>query len=262
MLTPIASSSQSAETSLTSHPKYIDRAQLDKKQQGLSADFAGALWFAEDGQVDNRLLAKTLIAAARSLSIHIIEGINVYQIATDKNRVTHLETSQGDLQADAYLLATGAWTRELLPLPVSPRKGQMISVFDPDRSLQRVIFGDGTYIVPRQDGTIVIGATVEDVGFAPSITAVGMKTLLSNAIAIYPAIADMSIQETWWGFRPHAPEEKPILGASQYENLTLATGHYRNGILFAPLTARLIAQWIGDRLADPLLQALQETREE
>jgi glycine oxidase len=234
-------------------PEYIDRAALDKRQIGLSEVIVGALWFAEDGQVDNRHLAEALVIAARSLGVNILEGTNVYQIATQGDRVTHLETSQGNLQADRYLLATGAWTRELMPLPVSPRKGQMLSVFDRDHRLQRVIFGSNVYIVPRRDGTIIIGATVEDVGFTAGNTASGILQLLSNAIAIYPAIADMNIQSTWWGFRPFAPNEMPILGASMYENLGLATGHYRNGILLAPITARLLADWIEGNIIDPVI---------
>jgi glycine oxidase len=234
-------------------PEYIDRTALDKRQIGLSDAIVGALWFAEDGQVDNRRLAEALVIAARSLGVNILEGTNVYQIATKGDRVTHLETSQGNLQADRYLLATGAWTRELMPLPVSPRKGQMLSVFDRDRRLQRVIFGSNVYIVPRRDGTIIIGATVEDVGFRAGNTVSGILQLLSNAIAIYPAIADMNIQSTWWGFRPFAPNEMPILGASMYENLGLATGHYRNGILLAPITARLLADWIEGKTIEPMI---------
>jgi glycine oxidase len=235
------------------HPQYIDRSQLDKRQAGLSAAVAGALWFWEDGQVDNRLLAKALLIAARSLGVKVLEGTNVYQIASTGDRVTHLDTSQGKMQADRYLLATGAWTRELMSLPVTPRKGQMLSVFDRDRSLQRVLFGDDVYIVPRQDGRIIIGATVEDVGFTAGNTASGVMQLLGNAIAIYPAIADMNIESTWWGFRPFAPNEMPILGASCYENLCLATGHYRNGILLAPITAQFMADWIEGKSTDPLM---------
>ncbi len=233
-------------------PEYIDRSQLDKRQLGLSDAISGALWFPEDGQVDNRRLAEALVIAARSLGVKVLEGTNVYQIATSGDRVIHLDTSEGKLLADRYLLATGAWTRELMPLPVSPRKGQMLSVFDHDRSLRHVIFGSNVYIVPRQDGTIVIGATVEDVGFTGGNTAAGIMQLLSNAISIYPAIADMNIQSTWWGFRPFAPNEMPILGASIYKNLGLATGHYRNGILLAPITAHFLADWM-DGTTDPLM---------
>jgi glycine oxidase ThiO len=235
------------------HPKYIDKSQSHQRQSGLGDSILGALWLPEDGQVNNRKLAQALITAARSLSIKILEGVTVYAIARDRDRVTHLETSAGKLQSDRYVLATGAWTRSLMPLPINPIKGQMLSVFDRDRKLQRVIYASNCYIVPRQDGTIVIGATVEDRGFAEGNTAAGIAQLLNSAISVYPAIADMPITETWWGFRPHAPNEIPILGTSDYENLILATGHYRNGILFAPITAKWLTDFIIDGIADSIL---------
>jgi len=237
---------------ISQHPKYINREESRKRQSGLGESVLGSLWLPEDGQVNNRKLAKALLTTAQSLSIKILEGVTVYQIVRDAQRVTHLDTSVGNLQGDRYILATGAWTRSLLPLPVKPIKGQMLSVFDRDRQLQRVIYAPSCYIVPRQDGKIVIGATVEDNGFSQGNTAAGLAQLLNRAIAVYPAIANMPITETWWGFRPHAPNEIPLLGASDYENLVLATGHYRNGILFAPITAKLITDFIIDDIIDPI----------
>jgi glycine oxidase len=237
---------------ISQHPKYINREESRKRQSGLGEAILGSLWLPEDGQVNNRKLTQALLTTARSLSIKILEGTTVYQIVRDQKRVTHLDTSAGKLQSDRYVLATGAWTRSLLPLPIKPIKGQMLSVFDGDRKLQRVIYAPSCYIVPRQDGTIVIGATVEDNGFSQGNTAAGIAQLLNRAIAVYPAIADMQITETWWGFRPHAPNEIPLLGASDYENLILATGHYRNGILFAPITAKLITDFMVDGIADSI----------
>ena len=242
----LSSSSEGDRLALSQHPKYINRAESNKRQSGLGESVLGALWLPEEGQVHNRKLAQALLAAARSLSIKILEGTTVYQIVRDREHVLHLDTSAGKLQGDRYILATGAWTKALLPLPVKPIKGQMLSVCDRDRKLQRVIYAPNCYIVPRHDGTIVIGATVEDTGFTQGNTATGIAQLLNNAIAVYPAIADMQITETWWGFRPYAPNEVPILGASDYENLILATGHYRNGILFAPITAKLLTDFIVD----------------
>lgn len=235
---------------ISTHPKYIDLAESHKRQSGLGESVLGSLWLPSDGQVNNRKLTQALLTAAKSLAIKILEGTTVYQIVRDQNRVTHLDTSAGKLQADCYVLATGAWTQSLLPLPIKPIKGQMLSVYDCDRKLQRVIYAPSCYIVPRHDGTIVIGATVEDNGFLQGNTAAGVAQLLNRAISVYPAIANMPITETWWGFRPHAPNEIPILGASDYENLILATGHYRNGILFAPITAKLITDLIIDGISD------------
>lgn len=230
---------------LHTFPEYCDRSQIKSIQTGLSHNVAGGLWFTKDAQVDNRLLTQALIAALRMRSVKILEGVNVYRIETIKDQVTHLVTSHGNLQSDRYILATGAWTQELMPLPISPRKGQMLSVLDANLSLKTVLFGEDVYIVPRQDGRIIIGATVEDVGFTVGNTAQGIATLLNNAIRLYPAIATMPIQATWWGFRPYPPEEIPILEVSpNYSNLILATGHYRNGILLAPVTAKVIADLI------------------
>jgi len=228
-----------------SHSKYIDRQQANSIQTGLSHDIAGGLWFPEDGQVDNRRLARVLLLAARSIGVEILEGVTVSQIAHSAGKVTHLATSHGDLKSDRYLLATGAWSKELMSLPITPRKGQMLAVFDPNHSLERVLFAPNVYIVPRQDGSIIIGATVEDVGFTDGNTTAEIDRLLTEAISIYPSIANMSIQSTWWGFRPYAPNEMPIIGMSDYANLFLATGHYRNGILLAPITAHLIANSMG-----------------
>jgi thiazole synthase len=108
--------------------------------------------------------------------------------------------------------------------------------------------------VPRQDGRIVIGATSESVGFTPGNTPAGLQQLLTAAIRLYPALQDFPIEECWWGFRPTTPDESPILGASLCNNLTLAVGHHRNGILLAPVTALLIADFILQRRPAPLLQ--------
>lgn len=226
-------------------PEYCDRQQIKKIQTRLNHNVAGGLWFVQDAQVDNRYLAQALLAALRLRSVKILEGVSVYSIKTSQNQVSHLVTSQGNLQSDRYILATGAWTKELMPLPISPRKGQMLSVFDPNCTLKTILFAEDVYIVPRQDGRIIIGATVEDVGFLGGNTAQGISDLLNSAIRLYPAIATMTIQSTWWGFRPYAPAEMPILEtSSNLSNLILATGHYRNGILLAPVTAKIIADLV------------------
>ncbi len=223
-------------------PEYRERLQIKEIQAGLNHNIAGGLWFVDDAQVDNRLLTAALIAALRERSVKILEGVNVFGISKNNHQVAHLNTSHGNLHGDTYILATGAWTQELMPLPILPKKGQMLSVFDPSRGLKTVLFAENVYIVPRRDGRIIIGATVEDVGFAPGNTAKGIAGLLNNAISIYPAIATMNILSTWWGFRPHAPAEIPILEISRNcKNLFLATGHYRNGILLAPVSAKIIA---------------------
>jgi thiazole synthase len=121
--------------------------------------------------------------------------------------------------------------------------------------LQRVLYGSGIYLVPRQDGRLVMGATVEEVNWTPGNTPNGINQLLADAMQLYPDLAHWTITETWWGYRPGTPDELPILGSSACDNLALATGHYRNGILLAPITASLITDLVLDTKADPLLAA-------
>ena len=240
---------------------WLDRDAMHQFQPGLGSEVIGGWWYPEDAQVDNRALAQALWVAAQKLGVNISEGVTVEALLQQQGKVTAVKTSLGDWQAEHYVLATGAWTNELLPVPVYPKKGQMLSVLAPSPPpLQRVLFGDEIYIVPRQDGRIVIGATSEEVGFTPDNTPAGIQALLAGAIRLYPQLQDFPIQELWWGFRPATPDEMPILGSSPYENLTLATGHYRNGILLAPITAKLLADWIWQQKSDPLLTYFHYSR--
>lgn len=243
--------------------QWLNQAAIQQQQQGLSSEVVGGWWFPEDAQVDNRVLARLLRTAAQELGVILADGISVDAILHQQDRVTGLQTSQGDWQADRYILATGAWSGQLLPVPVVPRKGQMLSVQtlgNSQQPLQHVLFGEHIYIVPRQDGRIVIGATSEDVGFTPHNTPAGIQLLLQAAIALYPPLQDFPVQELWWGFRPATPDEWPILGLSPYQNLILATGHYRNGILLAPVTAALIANLVINQTVDPVLAAFSWQR--
>ncbi len=246
----------------SSESVWLDRAAIHQRQSGLGSDVTGGWWFPEDAQVDNRLLVKALWVAVQELGVEIQTEVTVEEIVQNDDRVTHLQTSVGNWQADHYILATGAWSQTLLPIPITPKKGQMLSVQVPTKSmpLQTVLYGSESYIVPRRDGRIIIGATSEDVGFTPGNTPNGIKTLLSAAIRLYPALQDFLIQELWWGFRPATPDELPILGASPYRNLTLATGHYRNGILLAPITGATIADLVLHQKSDPLLDAFHWSR--
>ncbi|MER3434440.1 MAG: glycine oxidase ThiO [Leptolyngbya sp. ERB_1_1] len=250
-------------------PGWLDRASILTHQPDLSDEVIGGYWFPQDAQVDNRALAKVLWMAAQELGIEIHTGIQVDAFGTGKparfksdSNITHLETNQGIWKADRYILATGAWSQELLPIPVFPRKGQMLAVrvLDHDLPLKQVLYGEESYIVPRRDGRIIVGATSENVGFQAGNTAIGVHQLLSAAIRLYPPIQHFTLEETWYGFRPTTPDELPILGSSPYANLTLATGHYRNGILLAPVTASAIAQFVLTEKTDPRLEAFHWSR--
>lgn len=236
--------------------QWLDQMAIRYAQPGLGADVVGGWWYPEDGQVDNRALMAVLKGAAEGLGVRIQTGITLTGLRQRCGQIQSVQTTAEDWHAHHYVLALGAWSHDLLPLPVHPCKGQMLSLQGADRletPLRRVLFGEDIYIVPRQNGRIVIGATSERVGFQPGNTAAGIQALLQRATRLVPGLEALTIEELWWGFRPTPPDELPILGESPWENLTLATGHHRNGVLLAPVTASLLADRIVNQTDDPLL---------
>ena len=220
----------------------------------------GAWWFPEEGQVDPPKLAQVLKTVAQTLGIEVKEGITIEALQQSHGMITAVQTAQGQWQAEHYILSTGSWSSTLLPLPVYPIKGQLLSVQAKPGLLNQVLFGPDIYIVPRQDGRIIIGATSETVGFTPHNTPAGLQTLLNRALQLYPPLKNCPIERQWWGYRPATPDEWPILGASHCDNLTLATGHHRNGILLAPVTALLIADHVLGSPPSTLLSAFNWRR--
>lgn len=244
-----------------SQGQWLERNQLEFYQPDLGEDAIGGFWYPEDGQVDTALLMKALLHTAQALGVQIKEGVSVQTLAQNKGKITAIHTNQGTFSAQKYVLATGAWSHQLLPIPVHPVKGQMLALQMPKTGtqasslypLKRVIYGEQTYLVPRQTGQLIIGATSENVDFEPHNTAEGVQTLLNRAIRLYPPLKEWKIERFWYGYRPGTPDELPILGQGFADNLTLAIGHYRNGILLAPGTASLIANQILQNKTDSLL---------
>ncbi|BAY26343.1 thiazole synthase [Calothrix sp. NIES-2100] len=243
---------------------WLDKTAISQYQPGLSDEVVGGWWYPEDGQVDNRALAQVLWTAAESVCVELKDSVSVEAFLQQQGKIVGVQTSAGVISAAHYVLATGAWSNELLPFPVRPVKGQMLRLRIPESlpelPLKRVLYGQEIYIVPRRDRKIIIGATSEDVGFTPHNTPAGIQSLLQKAIRLYPQLQDYPIEEFWWGFRPATPDELPILGTSPCTNLTLAVGHYRNGILLAPITAALIADLISQQKSDPLLSHFHYSR--
>lgn len=227
---------------------WLSAQVIRRYQPGLGDAVQGGYWYPEEGQVNNQALVQALRTAVLDLGVTLQEGTGAIALRQHQQRIERVCTVRsGDFAADQVVLTAGAWSADLLPLPVFPRKGEMASLRVPPgysvlQPLQRVLFGENIYIVPRQDGRIVLGATSQDVGFIPGNTPRGLHQLLGNAMALLPLLAEFPVENTWWGYRPATPDEWPILGPGPCDNLTLATGHYRNGILLAPITAHLIAQ--------------------
>ncbi len=240
----------------------LDRQALNAEIPGLAAAWSSGLLFAQDGQIDNRRrLMRALERACVALGVHFHEGSEVRELHTvataqgdgpasgEELEAITLQTADGETRrvpCRLAILACGSWSRQLLPtLPVVPVKGQMLSLQGPRDALQRVLFGPGTYLVPRDDGLLVVGATTEpEAGFSEGLTPTGQRILQAGLASLLPEAAGWPPMERWWGFRPCTPDQKPILGRSSIQGLWLATGHHRNGVLLAAITAELLGQAI------------------
>lgn len=241
---------------------WINAADARKREPHLAANIAGAVFSPQDHQVENRKLAAALLAAAITAGARIREHCAVASVATRGGRANGVQLADGNLhEADIVVLAAGAWSRgiegiakELRP-PVRPLKGQMIALqMDVSAPLLRhVVWGPNVYLVPRNDGRLLIGATLEEKGFDQAMTAGGLLALLEAAWRIVPGIEELNVQEMWAGHRPGSRDDAPILGASGIDGLVYATGHHRNGILLTPVTTDFIADYIATGRIDPAI---------
>jgi len=242
---------------------WLESEQLREYQTNLDPNIVGAWFYPNDGQVDNRSLINILDQVAQSLDVKIEDDVTVTELVYQLDKIKHLNTTRGIKEAGTYILANGAHAAKLLPIPVRPVKGQMLSLnmLHSSVAIKKVIFGDGIYLVPRMDGRLIVGATVEEVGWQNFNTPIGMKNLLDKAIALYPPLRDYPVLELWWGFRPGTPDEGPLLGSYEnISNLFLGVGHYRNGILLAPITAKLLSDMIVDQKSHHFLTQFSAQR--
>ena len=227
----------------------LDREQLEQELPGLAPEWSAGLLFSQDGQIDNRRqLMRALESACVDRGVQFQEGVEVQELLQDHGQLKGVRTRDSEgtlstLSCSQAMLCSGAWSAQLLPeLQVFPVKGQMLSLQTPRGALRRVIFGPGTYFVPREDGLVVVGATSErNAGFNEGLTPQGQTTLQEGIAALLPEAINWPPMERWWGFRPCTPDEGPLLGQSPIAGLWLACGHHRNGVLMAGATAELIA---------------------
>jgi glycine oxidase len=227
-----------------------DTADVRNHEPALASRVRGAMFVRADHWVNNQRLVVAYAQAAVAAGVALHAGAAVTRVAVEAGR-TRGVMAEGDLwEADAVVLAAGAWTGDLIAsfghrLPLEPKRGQMLALGHVPPVLNHCVHGDAVYLVPRPSGELLIGATVERVGFQRAVTAGGIAGLLAAAIDLCPALASLSIARTWSGFRPWAPDSLPVLGPwPGVEGLWVATAHYRNGILLAPITARLMTAWL------------------
>ncbi|HEY3910928.1 MAG TPA: glycine oxidase ThiO [Stellaceae bacterium] len=250
------------QTGLGLDLEWLSGAEARRREPHLRPGIPGAVLSARDHQVDNRLVAGALAVAAQRAGAVLHEECRVREVEISGGRAGAVVTDRGREAADLVVLAAGAWSREIggvppayLP-PVRPIKGQMLALcMDPAAPLlQHVIWLPRGYLVPRLDGRLIVGGTVEEHGFDDTVTAGGLLALIEGAWRAVPAIEELPIAETWVGFRPGSRDDAPMLGPSGIDGLVVATGHHRNGILLTPVTAQAISAYVlSGRLPDCLL---------
>lgn len=223
--------------------------QVHDMQPGLAESVQSALFFQHDHYVNNRRLMKALVASARKHGVQFRTMTPVIGLECEQSRISGVLTPDGLQEADVVVNAAGAWAGTLDPssnirLSVRPIRGQIVQVQVQPQMLNQLIHSSGCYIVPWPDGRTLIGSTLENVGFDNSVTAAGVQALLSAAIKIVPALKEAVVKDMWAGLRPDTSDNLPILGCTAIQNYIIATGHFRNGVLLAPITARLISELV------------------
>lgn len=221
-------------------------ARLRAELPALANGAAGALSFPEDGRVDPPKLLRALRIAAERAGARFRSGAYVRAVARSGARAIGVALDDGSrVLASAVIVAAGSWSSlvEGVPLPaggVTPARGQIVELMVPVPLFTQVVFGAGCYLVPRDDGRVLVGSTLEFVGYRREVTAGAVRDLLNAAITLVPALASATLERTWSSFRPFTRDGLPVLGETDVAGLLVATGHHRNGILLAPITADIM----------------------
>lgn len=220
---------------------------------GLSEEVLSLIHYREEAWVDTETLRDALFSAIKRLGIELTLD-SVKAVHKEDRTVKELKGLTSDYRGDFYLFALGAWIRELFELPVYPVKGQALKVKGMD--LERVHYSSVSYLIPRE-GYLYIGATSEAVGFTPGNTLEGLKSLSEGAMRVIPSLGRTCFMDSLYGYRPATPDEKPVFESG--DNYLVMAGHHRNGILHAPLSAKLAKSYIKG-ISEPFLKSFSAER--
>jgi len=229
--------------------RVLDRAETLAREALVAGNVVGSLLIEDEAQVDNRRLGRALVAACEALGVHF-ERVDDLAIEADARRVRGLRTARGFVYASVVINAAGAWAGNLpgVPdtarVPVRPIAGEMVALAIPKGAMQANVWLGDRYLVPRRDGRLLIGATLEERGYDARVTARGVHAMLDMALAVAPALGEFAVVETWAGLRPGSGDKRPYLGRTSLDGYVVAAGHFRNGILLTPVTAQLIAELV------------------
>ncbi|MEO5763158.1 MAG: glycine oxidase ThiO [Vicinamibacteria bacterium] len=233
-----------AQRQLGLRANMVSRDDLRSLESSVHDDAVGAALFPDDHRVDNRRLMDALKALAIKRGVEIAEFTTVRSIESEHGRVTAVRTDHDRIETRAVINALGAWANDLQgcgdTVRIRPVKGHMMALIGGPK-VQHVVYGHHGYIVPRMDGRLIVGSTMEEVGFDTVVTAAGIARLISIATLIVPATGQASISEMWTGLRPATPDGLPVIGRGRIEGLVVAGGLFRNGILLGPLVGEMVA---------------------
>ncbi len=257
-LQPWVASCQSAGLAV----ELLNEEETRRREPRLAADICAALWLPNEGQVRAQHVVEAMSEAATCHGATLSPHRAVVAVQHSGARVVGVTTERGEsVPCDHLVIATGAWAAQCgqwlnLTLPIEPQRGQLLSLRQPVPHVNHIVIGKGIYLAPKQDGTLIVGATKEAVGFDARVTAGGIFWLLDWALKLMPELEHCTVERVWAGLRPSTPDNAPILGAAPgWENVALAVGHSSFGVLLSAISGQSIAELILDGRTPEIIQS-------
>ena len=233
--------------------ELVDGKKIQALEPVLPTEHTAGLWMPKVAQIRNPLLTQALRQDLQNRGVRVAEDTEVTHLLTKKGRITGVATEYNEVMADHVIISCGAWSATLLKelgqdVPVMPVRGQMILFRGPPGLLKHVVLHEGHYLIPRRDGRLLIGSTMEEVGFDKTVTEEARDDLAAVARTLVPALADVAVERHWAGLRPGSPTGVPFISAHpDVEGLYINAGHFRNGVVMGPASAELLADLVLDR---------------
>lgn len=228
----------------------VSMAQAREIEPAIASSATAAAWLPYECSVDPRALTQAVLKAADRAGVEIAPGTSLNHALTSNGCCNGVAAGSETFHSKHVIIAAGCFSAGVDGMsryaPTSPVRGQIVALQPSQNATKRVLRGHNGYVVPRNDGRVIAGSTSENVGFEKQVTPEGIEQILRAAIELAPSLSTALIVDTWSGLRPDTPDHLPILGPTDIEGLWIATGHYRNGILLAPGTARVMREWIVD----------------
>ena len=231
--------------------RWLSGIEVRSLEPGLRPSVAAGVACDGDHQVDPRLLIPALVRALQARGGQLFENCPVTSLEISGGQISGLVTAAGVCQARTVIVANGVWATDILlpqgiDIPLRPLKGQALALKATKQTstLSRVVWTEQIHLAPKSDGRLIVGSTMEDAGFNSAITAGGMLALLEGVHRALPSSEEMEIEAIWSGFRPTTDDDAPVLGTTGVPGLLIATGHHRNGILLAPVTAAALEELV------------------